>query len=149
MANHVFQEGGWWWKSAKCTEGIIKTASRLTYVLLHTCTLFQFSLSLVISYKKRRVADLLSNFIPDGEATLMKNGRWFCFIPGCLGQCLTHSNSQSHSQRNVLSPTVDTAALCVLTVLCLTLLICSWCTGRESDTLKVRFYVKCIYSASL
>ncbi len=104
MANHVFQKGGWWSKSAKCTEGIIKTASRLTYVLLHTCTLFQFSLSLVISYKKRRVADLLSNFIPDGEATLMKNGRWFCFIPGCLGQCLTHSNSQSHSQRNVLSP---------------------------------------------
>jgi len=37
-------------------------------------------------------------------------------------------------------PLVDTAALCVLTVLCLTLLICSWCTGRESDILKVKFY---------
>lgn len=26
--------------------------------------------------QKRRVADLLSNFIPEDEAALMKNGRW-------------------------------------------------------------------------
>ncbi|XP_016131249.1 sodium channel modifier 1 isoform X1 [Sinocyclocheilus grahami] len=30
--------------------------------------------------KKRRVADLLSNFIPDDEATLMKNGRYSCLV---------------------------------------------------------------------
>uniref|UniRef100_A0A3B1IQQ0 Sodium channel modifier 1 n=1 Tax=Astyanax mexicanus TaxID=7994 RepID=A0A3B1IQQ0_ASTMX len=30
--------------------------------------------------KKRRVADLLSNFIPEDEATLMKNGRYSCLV---------------------------------------------------------------------
>ncbi|CAK6967796.1 sodium channel modifier 1 [Scomber scombrus] len=30
--------------------------------------------------KKRRVADLLSNFIPEDEATLMKNGRYACLV---------------------------------------------------------------------
>ncbi|XP_013873165.1 sodium channel modifier 1 [Austrofundulus limnaeus] len=30
--------------------------------------------------KKRRVADLLSNFIPDDEATLLKNGRYTCLV---------------------------------------------------------------------
>lgn len=30
--------------------------------------------------KKRRVSDLLSNFIPDDEATLMKNGRYSCLV---------------------------------------------------------------------
>ncbi|XP_048008636.1 sodium channel modifier 1 [Megalobrama amblycephala] len=30
--------------------------------------------------KKRRVADLLSNFIPDDEAVLMKNGRYSCLV---------------------------------------------------------------------
>lgn len=30
--------------------------------------------------KKRRVADLLSNFIPDDEAVLMKNGRYSCSV---------------------------------------------------------------------
>lgn len=30
--------------------------------------------------KKRRVADLLANFIPEDEATLMKNGRYTCLI---------------------------------------------------------------------
>ncbi|KAJ8290099.1 hypothetical protein GJAV_G00008690 [Gymnothorax javanicus] len=30
--------------------------------------------------KKRRVADLLSNFIPEDEATLMKNGRYTCLV---------------------------------------------------------------------
>lgn len=30
--------------------------------------------------KKRRVADLLSNFIPDDEAALIKNGRYTCLV---------------------------------------------------------------------
>ncbi|TSK34807.1 Sodium channel modifier 1 [Bagarius yarrelli] len=30
--------------------------------------------------KKRRVADLLSNYIPEDEATLMKNGRYSCLV---------------------------------------------------------------------
>lgn len=30
--------------------------------------------------KKRRVADLLSNFIPEDEAALMKNGRYTCLV---------------------------------------------------------------------
>ncbi|XP_015192205.2 sodium channel modifier 1 isoform X1 [Lepisosteus oculatus] len=30
--------------------------------------------------KKRRVADLLSNFIPEDEAVLMKNGRYACLV---------------------------------------------------------------------
>ncbi|KAK2909719.1 sodium channel modifier 1 [Channa argus] len=30
--------------------------------------------------KKRRVADLLSNFIPEDEAALMKNGRYSCLV---------------------------------------------------------------------
>ncbi|XP_063055083.1 sodium channel modifier 1 [Engraulis encrasicolus] len=30
--------------------------------------------------KKRRVADLLANFIPEDEATLMKNGRYTCLV---------------------------------------------------------------------
>ncbi|KAM9488109.1 sodium channel modifier 1 isoform 2-T2 [Clarias gariepinus] len=30
--------------------------------------------------KKRRVADLLSNYIPEDEATLMKNGRYCCLV---------------------------------------------------------------------
>ncbi|XP_028837147.1 sodium channel modifier 1 isoform X1 [Denticeps clupeoides] len=30
--------------------------------------------------KKRRVADLLSNFIPEDEATLLKNGRYACLV---------------------------------------------------------------------
>ncbi|XP_077576721.1 sodium channel modifier 1 [Stigmatopora nigra] len=30
--------------------------------------------------KKRRVADLLSNFIPDDEATLLSNGRYTCLV---------------------------------------------------------------------
>ncbi|XP_029927638.1 sodium channel modifier 1 isoform X2 [Myripristis murdjan] len=30
--------------------------------------------------KKRRVADLLSNFIPEDEAVLMKNGRYSCLV---------------------------------------------------------------------
>ncbi|XP_015241370.1 PREDICTED: sodium channel modifier 1 isoform X1 [Cyprinodon variegatus] len=30
--------------------------------------------------KKRRVADLLSNFIPEDEAALMKNGRYACLV---------------------------------------------------------------------
>uniref|UniRef100_A0A3Q3B4X5 Sodium channel modifier 1 n=1 Tax=Kryptolebias marmoratus TaxID=37003 RepID=A0A3Q3B4X5_KRYMA len=30
--------------------------------------------------KKRRVADLLSSFIPEDEATLMKNGRYSCLV---------------------------------------------------------------------
>ncbi|XP_037532052.1 sodium channel modifier 1 [Nematolebias whitei] len=30
--------------------------------------------------KKRRVADLLSNFIPEDEATLLKNGRYTCLV---------------------------------------------------------------------
>lgn len=30
--------------------------------------------------KKRRVEDLLSNFIPEDEATLMKNGRYACLV---------------------------------------------------------------------
>ncbi|KAG7469544.1 hypothetical protein MATL_G00130040 [Megalops atlanticus] len=33
--------------------------------------------------KKRRVADLLSNFIPEDEAALMKNGRYTCLVCSC------------------------------------------------------------------
>ncbi|KAK2845123.1 hypothetical protein Q5P01_011782 [Channa striata] len=33
--------------------------------------------------KKRRVADLLTRFIPEDEATLMKNGRYACLVCSC------------------------------------------------------------------
>lgn len=55
----------------------------------------------------------------------------------CIAVCL-NCCQKSVTEFIPLFFTVDTAALCVLTVLYLTLLICSWCTGRESDILKVK-----------
>lgn len=103
MANHVFQKGGRWSKSAKCTEGIIKTASRLCYCTHAPVPFSVFSVSRSLTRN-----DALQIFCLTSSQMVRllwwKTEGDFYIIPGFLGQCLTHSNSQSHSQRIVLSP---------------------------------------------
>ncbi|KAA0703385.1 Sodium channel modifier 1 [Triplophysa tibetana] len=52
--------------------------------------------------KKRRVADLLSNFIPDDEAALIKNGRYTCLVCShrpvfdTVGVLMVHRKGKRH-----------------------------------------------------
>ncbi|XP_053182270.1 sodium channel modifier 1 [Scomber japonicus] len=54
--------------------------------------------------KKRRVADLLSNYIPEDEATLMKNGRYACLVCSyrpvfdTVDMLTVHRNGKRHLQ---------------------------------------------------